>query len=68
MRTIDVAHEDLSAAIICDFPLRGINERGKRDAKKDHNSESFHALGALTVGKRAFLISRFKFFPSMDIR
>jgi hypothetical protein len=28
----------------------------------------FHVIGALTLGKRAFLIRRFKFFPSVDIR
>jgi hypothetical protein len=27
-----------------------------------------HAFGALTLGKRAFLIRRFRFFPSVDIR
>jgi hypothetical protein len=27
-----------------------------------------HAFGALTLGKRAFLIRRFRFFPSSDIR
>ena len=57
------------------FPLRSyailrcrLNERGKRDAKKDRNKELFHAFGALTLGKRAFLIRRLRFFPSVDIR
>jgi hypothetical protein len=28
----------------------------------------FHPFGVLTLGKRAFLIKRFRFFPSVDIR
>ena len=68
MRTVDVGNEDLFAAFVCDFPLRGVNECGKRDAKKDRNNELLHAFGALTHGKRAFLIRRFRFFPSVDIR
>src|SRR4029077_12307677 len=68
MRTVDVGNEDLSVAIVRDFALRGVNERGKRDAGKDRNDELFHAFGALTVGKCAFLMRSFKFFPSMDIR
>src|SRR6266576_4861929 len=68
MSTVDVRNEDRSAAIVCDFALRGVKERGKRDAKKDRNNELFHAFGALTVGKRAFLIRSFKFFPSVDRR
>ena len=48
MRTVDVGNEDLFAAIVCDFALRGVNERGKGDAKKDRNNELFHAFGALT--------------------
>jgi hypothetical protein len=68
MRTVDVGNEDLSAAIVCDFALRGVSELGKRETKKDHNNELLHAFGALTVGKRAFLISRFRFLPSVDIR
>ena len=86
MRTVRVGNEDLFAAFVCDFALRGVNERGKRDAKKiatmncfmhsersfrrkeDRNNELFHAFGALTLGKRAFLIRSFRFFPSVDIR
>ena len=69
MRTVDFGNEDLSAAIVCDFPLRGVNERGKHSAaNKDRNNELFHPFGALTVGKRAFLIMRSRFFPSVDIR
>jgi hypothetical protein len=67
MRTVCVGNEDLFAACVCDF-LLGVNERGKRDAEKDPNNELFHAFGALTLGKRAFLIRRFRFFPSVDIR
>jgi hypothetical protein len=37
MRTVGVGNEDLSAAIVCDSALRGVNERGKRDANKDRN-------------------------------
>ena len=68
MRTVRVGNEDLFAAFVCDFALRGVNERGKRDAKEDRNNELLHASGALTLGKRAFLIRRFRFFPSVDIR
>jgi hypothetical protein len=68
MRTVDVGNEDLSAAIVCDFALGGVNERGKRDADKDRNNDLFYAFGAVTVGKRAFLIKRFRFFPFVDIR
>ena len=68
MRAVDVGNEYLSAAIVRDFPLRGVNERAKRETKKDRNNELLHAFGALTLGKRAFLISRFKFLPSVDIR
>src|SRR5438876_160214 len=56
------------AARVRDLPPRGVNERGKRDAKKDRNNELLHAFGAPTLGKRAFLIKRFRFFPSVDIR
>ena len=38
------------------------------DAKKNSNAELSHAFGVLTLGKRAFLIKRFRFFPSVDIR
>jgi len=65
---IDVGNENLSTAIVCDLALRRVKDRRKRDAKEDCNNELFHALGALTLGKRAFLISRFRFFPSVDIR
>ena len=68
MRTVDVGDEDLSVVIVCDLALCGVKDRGKRDAKEDCNNELFYALGALTLGKRAFLIRRFKFFPSVDIR
>jgi hypothetical protein len=68
MRTDRVGNKDVFAAFVCDFALLGVNERGKRDAKRDRNSELLHALGALTRGKRAFLIRRFRFFPSVDIR
>ena len=68
MRTVDVGNEDLSAAIVCDFALSGVNERGKRDANKDRCNDLLHAFGALTLGKRAFLIRRFRFFPWVDIR
>ena len=68
MRTVEVGNENLSAAIVCDFALSGVNERGKRETKQDGNKELFHGFGALTLGKRAFLIRRFKFFPSVDIR
>ena len=68
MRTVRVGYEDVFAALVCDFALFGVNERGKRDAKKDRNNELLHAFGALTLGKRAFLIRRFRFFPSVDIR
>jgi len=68
MGTIDVGNENLSAAIVCDLALCGVKDRRKRDAKEDCNNERFYALGALTLGKRAFLIRRFKFFPSVDIR
>ena len=57
-----------SPRVVCDFALPGVNERGKRDANKDRNNELFHAFGALTLGKRAFLIKRFIFFPSVDMR
>jgi len=61
-------NEDVFAAFVCDFALLGVNERRKSDAEKGRNGELFHACGALTDGKRPFLIRRFKFFPSMDIR
>jgi hypothetical protein len=64
MRPVDIGNEDLFLAFVCDFALGGINVRGKRDAKKD----LLHAFGALTDGKRAFLIKRFRFLPSVDIR
>ena len=67
MRTVRVSNEDLFAAFVCDFPLRGVNERGKLDAKNGRNNKLLHAFGALTDGKRAFLIRRFRFFPSVDI-
>lgn len=47
---------------------REVNHRGKRDANKDRNNKLLHPFGALTVGKRPFLISRFRFLPSVDIR
>jgi hypothetical protein len=34
MRTVDVGNEDLSAAIVCDFALRGVNDRGKTRRKQ----------------------------------
>ena len=68
MRTVRVSNEDPFAAFLCDFPVRGANECGKRDANTDRNNELFHAFGAFTLGKRAFLIRSFKFFPSVDIR
>jgi hypothetical protein len=57
MGAVSVSNKDLSVAVVCDFPLR-VNERRKRDAKKDRNNELLHAFGALTLGKRAFLIKR----------
>ena len=68
MRTIDIGNENLSAAIVCDFALRRVNKRGNREAKRDCNNKLFQPLGALTLGKRALLIRRFRFFPSVDIR
>ena len=68
MRTVDVGDEDLSVAIVCDLALRGVKHGRKSDAKEDCNNEVFQAVGALTLGKRAFLIRRFKSFPSVDIR
>ena len=68
MRTVRVGNEDLFGAFVCDFALPGVNERGKRDAKEDRNNELLHAFGALTLGKRAVLIRRFRFLPSVDIR
>jgi hypothetical protein len=67
MRTVGVGNEDPVAAFVCDFPVRGANECGKLDAKNDRNNKLLHAFGALTDGKRAFLIRRFRFFPSVDI-
>src|SRR5437764_15018535 len=68
MGTVDVGNEDFSVAIVRDFALRGINDRGKRDANKDRCNDLLHAFGALTLGKRAFLIRRFRFFPWVEIR
>jgi hypothetical protein len=48
--------------------VAGVNECAKRDAKKNSDTELFHPFGVLTLGKRAFLIKRFRFFPSVDIR
>jgi hypothetical protein len=39
VRTVDVGNEDLSDAIVCDFPFRGVNELGQRDAKTDGDNE-----------------------------
>src|SRR5262245_62123872 len=68
MRTVNVGDEDLSAAVVSDVTIRSVNECGNRETKKDRNSKSFHAFGALTVAKRAFLIRSFRFLPSVDIR
>ena len=68
VRAIDVGNEDVVAACVCDFALPGVNEQGKCDAEKYRNNKLLHVLGALTLGKRPFLIRRFKFFPSTDIR
>ena len=68
MHTIDVGNENLSVAIIYDLALRRVKDRGKRDAKGNCNNKLFQALGALTLGKRAFFIRTFKSFPSADMR
>ena len=68
MSAIDVGNEDLLVPFIGDLALAGVNECAKRDAKNNADNELFHAFGALTLGKRAFLIKRFGFFPSVDIR
>src|SRR5207247_10279002 len=68
MRTINIGNEDVFSVLIRNFPLRRIAQPGKSDAEKDRKGELFHACGALTDGKRPFLIRRFKFFPSADIR
>src|SRR5947199_2270813 len=54
--------------LIRHFALRPMAMRGKSDAEEECEGELFHACGALTEGKRPFLIRRFKFFPSADIR
>ena len=68
MRNFDVGDKDLSVAIVGDFALCSVNQRGKGDAKTDCDKEFSHVFGALTVGKRAFLISSFRSLPSTDIR
>ena len=68
MGTIDVGTEDLCVAIVCYLALRGFTHGTKSDAKEDCNNEVFQAVGALTLGKRAFLIRSFKSFQSVDIR
>ena len=64
---VKVSNKDLSVGVVCDSTLP-INKCRKRNAKKDRNDELLHALGALTLGKRAFLIKGFGFFPSVDMR
>ena len=62
MRTVDVGNEDLFAAFVCDFALRGINERGKRDAKKDRNNEASWFRSA--HGRKARVLDQaFQIFP-----
>jgi len=68
MRTINVRKEDLFVPFVCDFALPCVNECAIRDAKRNGDNALFHASGALTLGKRAFLIKGFRFFPSVDIR
>ena len=51
-----------------DSLLRGIAQSGERDPYKEKDGEPLHICGVLTDGKRAFLIKRFRFFPSVDIR
>ena len=57
------------------FPLRSYAilrcaalTRAEKATLRKTNNEVFQAPGALTLGKRAFLIKRFGFFPSVDIR
>jgi hypothetical protein len=68
MRGIDIRNKDLFVPFVSDPALAGVNECAKRDAKKNSDTELFHPFGVLTLGKRAFLIKRFRFFPSVDIR
>ena len=49
MGTVGVGNEDLFTTIVCDFSLRGVNERGKGDANKDRNNELLHGFGVLTL-------------------
>src|SRR6184192_2131674 len=67
---IEIGNENILAAFIRNFPLRRIAERGSAKQTKMESVSGFigAAYGALTDGKRAFLIRRFKFSPSTDIR
>src|SRR6266496_1857916 len=52
-------------------PEQGRGSAGKSATTSElryRKGELFYACGALTDGKRPFLIRRFKFFPSADIR
>jgi hypothetical protein len=51
-----------------DFLLHSIAQSGECDAYKENDGEPLHVCGVLTDGKRAFLIKRLRFFPSVDIR
>src|SRR6266516_3701905 len=71
---VKISDPDIVAALESDFSL--CPKRGRRNGQKQRNanSESFHTLamparhGALTVGKRAFLMRSSKSLPLVDIR
>ena len=67
---IEIGNENILAAFIRNFPLRRMAERGNAKQTKMESVSGFigAAYGALTDGKRPFLIRRFKFSPSTDIR
>src|SRR5439155_18683650 len=67
---IEIGNENILAAFIRNFPLRRIAERGSAKQTKMESVSGFigAAYGALTDGKRPFLIRRFKFSASTEFR
>jgi hypothetical protein len=62
MRTVRVGNEDFFAAFVCDFALSGVNERVKRDAKKDRNNEIASCIRSAHARKASVLDQTFQIF------
>ena len=65
----EISPDGTCVAFIGDLALGRAGKYRKRQTNKEVNGKSIHLdYSVLTLGNRAFLIRRFRFFPSVDIR